>query len=186
MGDLVAALRALAERVDLRRVGDHVFEFDEVPIRTLQSELIANLRRSPEQVMPLQTTFADRPTPWRVGMFCATPSWCNPSCDGCQSRRRHHRGPFASRRGWNGRSSPTELGFFRLLLSRRKSVGVSSRSALITRFALAFWVLLSRASRADLPATAFAFPGRFRTGVLQDFEFFGREFSPGATHGRSS
>ena len=72
MGDLVTALRALAERVDLRRVGDHVIEFDEVPIETLQSELIANLRRSPEQVMPLQTTFADRPAPWRVGMFCAT------------------------------------------------------------------------------------------------------------------
>ncbi|MEC7195611.1 MAG: ScpA family protein [Planctomycetota bacterium] len=72
VGDLVTALRALAERVDLRRVGDHVIEFDEVPMETLQSELIANLRRSPEQVMPLQTTFADRPAPWRVGMFCAT------------------------------------------------------------------------------------------------------------------
>lgn len=72
VGDLVLALRSLVERVDLRRVGDHVIEFDEVPMETLQSELIANLRRSPDQVMPLQTTFADRPAPWRVGMFCAT------------------------------------------------------------------------------------------------------------------
>lgn len=72
VGDLVTALRALAERVDLRRIGDHVIEFDEVPMETLQSELIANLRRAPEQVVPLQTTFADRPAPWRVGMFCAT------------------------------------------------------------------------------------------------------------------
>ena len=72
VGDLVLALRSLVERVDLRRVGDHVIEFDEVPMETLQSELIANLRRSTDQVMPLQTTFADRPAPWRVGMFCAT------------------------------------------------------------------------------------------------------------------
>ena len=78
------ALRALAERVDLRRIGDHVIEFDEVP-RNLAVGVDCQLAACSRAGHATANDVRRSPRPWRVGMFCTLE--LNSGCDGPSCRR---------------------------------------------------------------------------------------------------
>lgn len=70
--DLAEAYERIIASIDLSRLGDHVVEMDDTPIKLHEEDLLDRLQRSHGGRLTLQSAFEGRAGGQRIGLFLAT------------------------------------------------------------------------------------------------------------------